>query len=101
MYELPAPRDTAGHEQRGARYGIVVQSDDLEWLSTWLVVPTSTSAAAFSWRPEVTVLGKTTRALTEHTVGLSPQRLGHLVGFLPLVEMQEVDRALRLALGLG
>ena len=47
-----APRANRGHEQRGTRFAVVVQSDSLP-LSTLLVAPTSTSARAASFRPRI------------------------------------------------
>ena len=58
VYELKASRDARGHEQRGNRYAVVVQSDLLP-LSTLLVAPTSTSARPTSFRPEIEIDGKT------------------------------------------
>ena len=40
----PVPRGTRGHEQRGARYAVIVQADEFLDLSTVLIAPTSTSA---------------------------------------------------------
>src|SRR5256714_8961796 len=81
VYELRAPRETRGHEQRGNRYAVVVQSDLLP-LSTWLVAPTSTSARPTTFRPEVEIAGKTTLVLVEQNAAVDPQRLGRLVGHL-------------------
>jgi len=79
---------------------VVVQSDSLV-LSTWLVAPTSTSALAASFRPEVEVLGRRTQVLAEQTAAVDPQRLGDRVGRLTNDEMRQVDAALRLVLGLS
>jgi mRNA interferase MazF len=76
-----------------------VQSDVLA-LSTWLVAPTSTSALAASFRPEVEVLGRQTRVLVEQTAAVDPQRLGIVAGSLSVEEMRQVDAALRLVFGL-
>jgi mRNA interferase MazF len=100
VYELPAPRNTRGHEQRGNRYAVVVQSDLLP-LSTWLVSPTSTSAREASFRPEIELLGKTTMVLVEQTAAIDPERLGRLVGHLTAREMADVDHALAVVLGLA
>jgi mRNA interferase MazF len=99
VYELRAPRDARGHEQRGHRYVVVVQSDLLP-LSTWLVAPTSTSARSASFRPEIEIEGKSTLVLAEQTAAVDPQRLGHLVGQLTWQEMAAVDDALRVVLHL-
>ena len=99
VHELKAPRDARGHEQRGSRYAVVVQSDLLP-LSTWLVAPTSTSARPTSFRPEVEVNGKTTYVLVEQTAAIHPERLGQIVGHLSHHEMSLVDGALRIVLDL-
>lgn len=99
VFELKAPRDAQGHEQRGNRYAVVVQSDLLP-LSTWLVAPTSTSARPASFRPEIEVSGKTTLVLVEQTAAVDPQRLGTRVGRLTYTELAAVDEALKAVLHL-
>lgn len=99
VYRLRSPRQPRGHEQTGARFAVVVQSDVLT-LSTWLVSPTSTSARAASFRPEVVVAGRATRVLAEQTAAVDPERLGDLVGQLSYAELRSVDAALRLAMSL-
>lgn len=99
VYLLKAPRNVRGHEQRGTRYAVVVQSDLLP-LSTWLVSPTSTSARPASFRPEIELDGKTTRVLAEQTTAVDPERLGELAGRLTTDELAAVDDALRTTLNL-
>ncbi len=99
VYRLRSRRGTHGHEQGGARYAVVVQSDDLP-LSTWLVAPTSTSARPASFRPEVEVEGRLTRVLAEQTAAVDPSRLGDGSGRLTFDEIRRVDAALRLILAL-
>jgi mRNA interferase MazF len=99
IYRLRFPRDARGHEQAGVRYAVVVQSDLLP-LSTWLVAPTSTSARAATFRPEVSIKGRSTRVLAEQTSAVDPQRLGESAGHLSFDELRQVDAALRLVLGL-
>lgn len=99
VFELPAPRGRQGHERRGRRFAVVVQSDLLP-LSTWLVAPTSRGARAASFRPEVEVAGETTRVLVEQTAAVDPQRLGDLVAHLTHAEMVAVDAGLRTVLGI-
>lgn len=100
IFHLPAPRGTRGHEQRGARYAVVVQSDDFLALSTTLVAPTSTAARPASFRPEITIRGATTRVLVEQTTVVAPERLGRSAGRLSREELDSVDGALRLVLDL-
>jgi mRNA interferase MazF len=100
LFHLPAPRSTRGHEQRGARYAVVVQADEFLDLSTVLVAPTSTSARAASFRPTITLEGQATRVLVEQTTVVDPQRLARSAGRLEVDELRSVDEALTLVLGL-
>lgn len=99
VLRLRSPRASRGHEQTGTRFAVVVQSDHLP-LSTLLVAPTSTSAQPATFRPEVKISGQTTRVLVEQTASVDPSRLGEPAGRLTLAEMQEVEAALRILLGL-
>ena len=99
VHRLKAPRGTRGHEQSGARFAVVVQSDDVP-LSTWLVAPTSTSARHASFRPEVEIDGRKTRVLAEQTAAVDPTRLGPSAGYLSREEIRRVDAALRIVLKL-
>ena len=102
IFRLPAPRGARGHEQRGARYAIVVQADEFLDLSTCtlLVSPTSTSARAASFRPTTTIDGRETRILVEQTTVVDPRRLGRSAGRLDPAELRAVDDSLLLVLGL-
>lgn len=99
VYRLRAVRDARGHEQQGARYAVVVQSDQFP-LSTWLVAPTSTSSNPASFRPEVEIDGRATRVLAEQATAVAPSRLGASAGHLTFDELRQVDAALRLVLSL-
>lgn len=100
VFRLPPRRGTRGHEQRGARFAVVVQADEFLALSTTLVAPTSASALPASFRPAITVAGKETRVLVEQTSVVDPQRLGRSAGRLGATELRAVDEALALILGL-
>lgn len=100
VFRLNAPRGVRGHEQAGQRYAVVVQADELANLSTWLVAPTSTSARAATFRPEVEIDGRATRVLAEQASAVDPSRLGERIGHLGLSEMRSVEEALRLVLSL-
>lgn len=100
MFRLSAPRGTRGHEQRGARYAVIVQADEFLDLSTTLVAPTSTSARPTSFRPTITLNGRETRVIVEQTTVADPQRLGRSAGRLEASELRAVDDALALILGL-
>jgi mRNA interferase MazF len=79
VFRLRAPKGSRGHEQSGARYAVVIQSDDLP-LSTLLVAPTSTAARGASFRPEVEIAGSVTRVLAEQTAAVDPGRFSDSVG---------------------
>jgi two-component system OmpR family sensor kinase len=65
------PPKAVGHDQRGRRYGIVVQAHSLLPRPVVLVAPTSRSARAASFRPEVVIGRLSLRArLLAITVGL-------------------------------
>jgi mRNA interferase MazF len=99
VYRLRSPRGARGPEQTGSRYAVVVQSNHLP-LSTWLVAPTSTSARAASFRPEVEIAGRSARVLAEQTAAVDPTRLGDRAGMLTFDELRRVDAALRIVLDL-
>jgi mRNA interferase MazF len=99
VHRLRAPRGARGSEQRGARYAVVVQSDALP-LSTWLVAPTSRSAAARSFRATIRVAGEDTQVMLEQTTAVAQERLGDLVGHVTRTELESIDAALRLVLEL-
>jgi mRNA interferase MazF len=94
---LPAGR---GHEQRGPRYAVIVQADELLGLSTAIVAPTSRSAAPATFRPEVKIDGATTRVLVEQLRAVDLDRLDRHAGRLTLDEQRAVDAALELVLAL-
>lgn len=94
------PRATRGGEQRGSRYAVIVQADELLALSTVLVAPTSVSAPARSFRPVIEVRGEQTRVLVEQTTAIAGERLGASVGRLAAQEIGAVDAALTTVLGL-
>lgn len=100
VFRLPAPRGARGREQQGARFGVVVQADELLGLSTVLIAPTSTRARPASFRPIIELHGTETRVLTEQTTVVDPQRLGDSAGRLDARELQTIDEALSLVLGL-
>jgi len=94
------PNDLRGHKQSGARYAVIVQSDDL-MLSTALVAPTSTRARPTIFRPAIDLAGQETRVLVEQTTVVDPQTdLGDFAGRLTTGELADLDRALRLVFGL-
>jgi len=100
IFRPRVPRAARGREQRGTRYAVVVQADELLALSTVLVAPTSTSAPARSFRPVIEVKARQTRVLVEQTTAVAHERLGTSAGRLSADELRAVDTALAVVLGL-
>jgi mRNA interferase MazF len=100
IFALRLPKG-AGHEQKGRRFGVVVQSDAFLPRSVVLVAPTSASAKPASFRPEIEIDGTATRVLVEQVGAVDVQRLGGLTGHLSPEELWGVDAALLTVLGLN
>jgi mRNA interferase MazF len=100
VYRLPAPHRPRGHEQRGAHYAVVVQADEFLGLSTVVVAPTSASARPASFRPPIMISDTETRVLVEQVTVVDAQRLGASAGRLTAAELQTLDEALGLILGI-
>jgi mRNA interferase MazF len=95
---LRSPRGARGREQRGERFGVVLQGDEFARLSTLIVAPTSASAREATFRPRVEIDGASTRVLVEHMGAVDPARLGPLVDRLDGFELAAVDLAVRMIL---
>jgi mRNA interferase MazF len=89
-----------GHEQRGRRYGVIVQANELLPRSVVLVAPTSRSARPASFRPEIDLLGEASRVLAEHVGAVDVSRLGELVGCVTPEQQWGIDEALLTVLAL-
>jgi mRNA interferase MazF len=89
-----------GHEQHGERFGVVLQADEFLPRSVVIVAPTSRSARAASFRPDVEIAGIRTRVLVEQLGAVDAGRLGSVTGHLSPEEMWGVDEALITILGL-
>jgi mRNA interferase MazF len=100
VHAFIAPRKRRGHEQRGRRYALVVQADELAALNTVVVAPTSTRAIPAAFRPEVEISGRSTRILVDQIGAFDASRFGRRVGRLAHSELRQVDEALKLVLGL-
>lgn len=100
VYRFKLPKGI-GHEQQGDRYGVVLQADEFLPRSVVIVAPTSRSARAASFRPEVEITGETTRVLVEQIGAVDAQRLGDLAGHLTPEEIWGIDEALLAVLGLN
>ena len=100
VFTLRLPKGI-GHEQRGRRFGVVLQSDAFLPRSVVLVAPTSTSAKPASFRPEIEIGDTETRVLVEQLGAVDVNRLGDLAGHLTPEEQWGVDAALLTVLGLS
>lgn len=103
VYELKNDPRTKGHEQSGRRYAVVLQTDALGELSTWIVAPTTSSERVNPryFRPEIEIPGLgPCRVLVEQIRSVDTSRLGKRVGSLTRAELDEVCDAVRLVLEL-
>lgn len=100
VYRIRPPA-TRGRVQRGARYGVIVHADQLLGLSTVIVAPTSPSAAAATFRPQIELGGENTRVLVEQIRAVDIERLDSLAGRLTASEQRAIDEALALILDLA
>jgi mRNA interferase MazF len=99
IHEFRPSRGT-GHEQQGRRCGVIVQANELLPRSVVLVAPTSHSARPASFRPEIELLGETTRVLVEHVGAIDAGRLGDMIGRVTPEQQWGIDEALLTVLGL-
>jgi mRNA interferase MazF len=79
---------------------VIVQADELLPRSVVLVAPTSASARAASFRPEIELLGEVTRVLVEQVGAVDVGRLGDLVDHISPQQQWGIDEALVTVLGL-
>lgn len=100
LFRLRQPRAARGREQRGARYAVIIQADELLDLATVLVAPTSRSAPPRSFRPLIEIGGTPTRVMVEQLTAIDPERLGRSAGRLSTDEIAHVDAALALLIGI-
>lgn len=77
-----------------------MQSDALLPRSVVLLATTSTGARSATIRPEITVLGTTTRVLVEQVGAVDANRLGGEVGRVEVDAMWTLDESLATVLGL-
>ena len=98
VHRLRSDRQAKGREQRGGRLAVVLQSDQLP-LSTVVVAPTSTSARAADFRPQITIGSTVTRVLVEQLAAVDLSRLGEQVGRVSTQELLTLNDALRDVLG--
>jgi mRNA interferase MazF len=100
VYPIDLGDAKRGHEQRGKRLGLALNTQQERW-STVIIVPTSTSAQGSAFRPEAVVAGRTTRMLVDQLRTIDTQYVtGDLVDFLKREDMEQVEYAVVRYLGL-
>ena len=99
VHAITLPR-RRGHVQRGRRFAVIVQADDLLALSIILVCPTSASTPPASFHPQVAIGDEPTRVMCEMVGAIDATTLGEQVAHLTLEDMRRVDDALQLVLDL-
>lgn len=100
VHVITMPRGR-GRVQHGRRYAVIVQADDLLTLSTVVICPTSTSAPAASFHPEIDLAGERTKVLCEMVGAVDARNLGEQLGHLSYDELRTVDDGLALVLGIN
>jgi mRNA interferase MazF len=100
VHAVALPRDR-GRVQHGKRYAVIVQADALLALSTVVICPTSQSAPAAGFHPEIEVGDARTRVMCEMAGAVTVTKLGDRVGHLSIEEMAGVNEALELVLELS
>lgn len=93
-------RGAVGHEQKGPRLFIVIQSSDFSWLSVVVGVPTSTSAQPSPLHVPVEVEGAETLALYEQVRAIDDTRLGASRGSISLGELRDIRQVVARVVGL-
>lgn len=104
IYEMSNDRRARGHEQKGRRYAVVLQSDVYAELSTVIVAPTTSKEEINPrrYRPRVQIEGLgESFVLVEHMRAVDRTLLGKRVGNLTRSELDEVLAAVRLVLDLN
>ncbi len=100
VYPIDLGDARRGHEQRGRRLGVVFSIEQDAW-STVTVLPTSTSAQASAFRPEVVVAGRETKILIDQVRTIDTSYvLGELVDYLSPNDLAQVEHSLTRYLGL-
>lgn len=90
-----------GRVQRGRRFAVVIQADALLGLSSVVICPTSGSAPAASFHPDVNIGDEPTRVMCEMVGAVDARFLGKQIGHLSFDELRAVEDAVLLVLGLS
>ncbi|TDD84164.1 type II toxin-antitoxin system PemK/MazF family toxin [Actinomadura darangshiensis] len=83
-----------GHEQRGRRLGLIISIEQNAW-STVTIIPTSTSAQASVFRPEVVIAGRETKILIDQIRTIDVMYVvGEIVDYLARDDLAQVEHGL-------
>jgi mRNA interferase MazF len=100
VYPVDLGDAKGGHEQRGRRLGLVISIEQDAW-STVTVIPTSTSARASVFRPEVVIAGRDTKVLIDQIRSIDVLYVtGEIVDYLTRDDMARVEHGLSRYFGL-
>lgn len=100
VYPIDLSDAKRGHEQRGRRLGLVISVEQDAWC-TVTVLPTSTSAQASVFRPEVVIAGRETKILIDQVRTIDVSYVaGDLVDCLSRDDMAQVQHGISRYFGL-
>ena len=100
VYRIDLGDARRGHQQRGRRYGLMLSPTAMAW-SVATVVPTSASAQAAVFRPEIELGGTPTRFLADQICSLDTSFIYPEPAFyLEYGQLIEVEAAVTSYLGL-
>jgi mRNA interferase MazF len=94
VYPIDLGDTKRGHEQRGRRLGLVISIEQDAW-STVTVLPTSSSAQASVFRPEIVIAGRETKVLIDQIRTIDTSYVvGDLVDYLSRDDMAQIEHSL-------
>jgi mRNA interferase MazF len=100
LYPVDLGDAKRGHEQRGRRLALVISIEQNAW-SVVTIIPTSTSAQASVFRPEVVIAGLETRILIDQVRTIDVSYVtGELIDYLSRDDMAQVEHSLSRYFGL-
>jgi mRNA interferase MazF len=100
IYPVDLGEAKRGREQRCRRLGLVISIEQSAW-STVTIIPTSTSAQASVFRPELVIAGRDTKVLIDQirTIDVS-YVTGEIVDYLTRDDMAQVEHGISRYFGL-
>lgn len=99
VYPIDLGDAKRGREQQGRRLGLVISIEQDAWSTT--IIPTSTTAQASVFRPEVVIAGRETKILIDQVRTIDVAYVvGELVDYLSRDDMTQVEHSLSRYFGL-